>query len=150
MDFTQTNPAMQRLVECMPARSVQFFSDTGEWETSQVWFDGLNSIYGGFTLDPCATAESAKCDRFYTRSDDGLSQPWTGKVFMNPPYGRHIGKWVKKAWEESRKGALVVCVLPLRIDTRWWHNYARRGHVYFLEGAPFPSAIVTFGEFFDS
>jgi phage N-6-adenine-methyltransferase len=90
MDFTKTNSAMRRLVECTPARSVHFSSATGEWETPQVLFDQLDWIYGGFTLDPCATAESAKCPRFYTRSDDGLSQPWTGKVFMNPPYGRQI------------------------------------------------------------
>ena len=78
---------------------------------------------------------------------------------MNPPYGREIGKWVSKAWAESLKGALVVCrCLPARVDTRWWHEYAKKGHVWFLQGrlkfgaslnsAPFPSAIVTFGKFF--
>lgn len=96
--------------------------------------------------------------RFFTAAEDGLSQTWPGKVFMNPPYGREIGKWVRKAWEESQKGALVVCLLPARVDTRWWHDYARRGYVYFIRGrvkfgdarncAPFPSAIVAFGRFF--
>ena len=141
-----------------PKRSVHFSSATDEWATPQPLFDELDSIFGGFTLDPCATPGNAKCSRFYTRMDDGLSQPWTGRVFMNPPYGREIGKWVRKAWEESARGALVVCLLPARVDTRWWHEYARKGHVHFLQGrlrfgtsrnsAPFPSAIVTFGKFF--
>jgi site-specific DNA-methyltransferase (adenine-specific) len=139
-------------------RSVHFSSATPEWETPQALFDELDRIFGGFTLDPCATPENAKCARFFTRQDDGLHQAWTGKVFMNPPYGREIGHWVRKAWQESQKGTLVVCLLPARVDTRWWHEYAKKGHVYFLQGrlkfgaslnsAPFPSAIVTFGKFF--
>ena len=151
-------PAIPISAERSEPRSVHFSSATGEWETPQALFDELDRIFGGFTLDPCATAENAKCARFFTREDDGLSQPWTGKVFMNPPYGREIGKWVRKAWAESLKGALVVCLLPARVDTRWWHEYAKKGHVYFLQGrlkfgaslnsAPFPSAIVTFGKFF--
>ena len=139
-------------------QSVHFSSATCEWATPQTLFDELERIFGGFTLDPCATPENAKCARYFTREDDGLSQPWSGKVFMNPPYGREIGQWVKKAWTESLGGALVVCLLPARVDTRWWHDYAKQGHVYFLRGrlkfgaslnsAPFPSAIVTFGKFF--
>ena len=139
-------------------RSVHFSSSTCEWETPPALFAELDGIFGGFTLDPCATPQNAKCARYFTREDDGLSQPWSGKVFMNPPYGREIGKWVKKAWAESLGGALVVCLLPARVDTRWWHEYARKGHVYFVRGrlkfgaslnsAPFPSAIVTFGKFF--
>jgi phage N-6-adenine-methyltransferase len=138
--------------------NVHFSSATDEWATPQLLFDELDHIFGGFTLDPCATPENAKCTHFFTRADDGLAKPWTGKVFMNPPYGREIGKWMRKAWEESLKGTLVVCLLPARVDTRWWHEYARKGHVYFLQGrlkfgsarnsAPFPSAIVTFGKFF--
>jgi phage N-6-adenine-methyltransferase len=138
--------------------NVHFSSATVEWETPPDLFDELARIFGGFTLDPCATAENAKCDRYFTREQDGLTQAWTGKVFMNPPYGREIGKWVKKAWHESLHGALVVCLLPARVDTRWWHEYAAKGYVHFLQGrlkfrnarnsAPFPSAIVTFGKFF--
>lgn len=137
---------------------VHFASATDEWATPQELFDALAWVYGGFTLDPCATAGNAKCKRFFTREQDGLAQPWTGKVFMNPPYGRQIGRWVRKAFEESRDGAFVVCLLPARTDTRWWQDYVRRGHVHFLRGrlrfgdaknaAPFPSAIVTFGRFF--
>lgn len=137
---------------------VHFSSATPEWPTPQGLFDELSFVYGGFSLDPCATVQNAKCQKFFTQEDDGLRQPWTGKVFLNPPYGREIGRWVKKAWEESQKGALVVCLLPARVDTRWWHDYAKKGHVHFIRGrlkfgcarnsAPFPSAIVTFGKFF--
>jgi phage N-6-adenine-methyltransferase len=141
-----------------PAPSVHFSSVTDEWATPQELFDALAWVYGDFTLDPCATAENAKCKRFFTRKDDGLSQPWSGKVFMNPPYGREIGRWVRKAFEESLNGAFVVCLVPARTDTRWWQDYVKRGHVHFLRGrlrfgnakntAPFPSATVTFGRFF--
>jgi len=157
------NPAIRNLAIPLRAqipeqRSVHFSSATGEWETPPALFNELDRIFGGFTLDPCATPENAKCARYFTREDDGLSREWTGKVFMNPPYGREIGKWVRKAWAESLRGALVVCLLLARVDTRWWHEYAKKGHVYFLQGrlkfgaslnsAPFPSAIVTFGKFF--
>jgi phage N-6-adenine-methyltransferase len=137
---------------------VHFSSTTPEWETPQDLFDELDRIFGGFTLDPCATAENAKCSRYFTVADNGLSQRWRGKVFMNPPYGREIGRWVEKAWRESQDGALIVCLLPARVDTRWWHDYAGKGYVFFLRGrlkfsaashcAPFPSAIVIFGKYF--
>lgn len=140
------------------ATNVHFSSATCEWPTPQALFDELSVVFGGFTLDPCATPQNAKCPRFFTAEEDGLRQPWTGRVFMNPPYGRQIDKWVKKAWEESQKGALVVCLLPARVDTRWWHDYVRHGYVYFIRGrvkfgdacnsAPFPSAVVAFGKFF--
>jgi phage N-6-adenine-methyltransferase len=108
-----------------------------------------------FDLDPCASAENAKCERYFTRAEDGLKQEWTGRVFMNPPYGREIAKWVAKAWEAAQATAeLVVCLVPARVDTRWWHTYAARGEVEFLpgrlrfggatSGAPFPSAVVVF------
>jgi phage N-6-adenine-methyltransferase len=157
------NQAIRKLEIALPVQhaashSVHFSSASCEWETPASLFGELDRIFGGFTLDPCATAENAKCARYFTQADNGLSQLWSGKVFMNPPYGRAIGLWVKKAWCESLNGALVVCLLPARVDTRWWHEYARNGHVYFLRGrlkfgsssnsAPFPSAIVTFGKFF--
>ena len=91
---------------------VHFSSATCEWPTPQALYNELADIFGGFTLDPCATEENAKCVQFFTKEQDGLMQPWEGKVFMNPPYGRQIGLWVKKAWEESLNGALVVCLLP--------------------------------------
>ena len=76
---------------------------------------------------------------------------------MNPPYGREIGKWMKKAYQESKKGIIVVCLIPSRTDTKWWHEYAMKGEIRFIKGrlyftdqhgktgtAPFPSAIVIF------
>jgi phage N-6-adenine-methyltransferase len=119
-------------------------------------FDKLAADFGPFTLDVCATAEIAKCERFYTKADDGLRQPWTGRCWMNPPYGRAIGHWLRKALESAQEGSaeLVGCLVPARTDTRWWHGYAAKGEVEFLpgrvrfggakSGAPFPSAVVVF------
>lgn len=109
----------------------------------------------GFTLDPCSSHENHKCVRYFTAEDDGLEQEWTGRVFMNPPYGRTLGSWMRKAWEASQSTAeLVVCLVPARTDVKWWHEYAVRGEVRFVKGrlrfgdakasAPFPSAIVVF------
>lgn len=131
---------------------VHFSSKTSEWGTPQGFYDELDKEFG-FTLDPCATEANTKCARFYTKVDDGLSRSWEGeRVFMNPPYGREIGKWVKKASEE---GELAVCLLPARTDTRWFHDYILgkaeirflRGRLRFsgsLNSAPFPSMVVIF------
>ena len=128
-------------------------SNTCEWETPQLFFDALNAEYH-FDVDVCATANNAKCERYYTKEQDGLSQQWKGICWMNPPYGREIGKWMRKAYESSLHGATVVCLVPARTDTAWWHDYAMKGEIEFLRGrlkfggskanAPFPSAIVTF------
>lgn len=133
--------------------NIHFSSATDLWATPQDFFDRLNVKFG-FTLDVCATAENAKCARFYTSADDGLSQPWAGVCWMNPPYGREIGKWMRKAYESSLRGATVVCLVPARTDTNWWHDYAMRGEVEFVRGrlkfgdrkkdAPFPCAVVVF------
>lgn len=130
-----------------------FTSNTDQWETPQWLFDEYNSKYN-FALDVCALPENAKCRRYFTPETDGLKQEWGGYCWMNPPYGRRIAEWVKKAYEESRKGATVVCLLPSRTDTKWWHDYCMKGEIKFLRGrlkfgnsknsAPFPSAIVIF------
>src|SRR5690606_31884780 len=86
---------------------------------------------------------------------DGLSQDWgTETCWMNPPYGREIGKWMQKAYESSLQGATVVCLVPSRTCSAWWHNYAMKGEVRFVRGrikfvrapynAPFPCAVVIF------
>jgi phage N-6-adenine-methyltransferase len=134
--------------------SSQFSSDTVEWPTPQYLFDVLNAEFG-FTLDPCATPSNAKCKKFYTKEDNGLSQLWDNDiVFMNPPYGREIKTWMQKAYESSKNGATVVCLVPSRTDTKWWHFYAMRGEIRFFKRrlefvgsnnkAPFASAIVVF------
>lgn len=130
---------------------VHFSSKTDLWSTPQDFFDELNKEFG-FTLDVCATHDNAKCQTYYTIDQDGLAQEWEGVCWMNPPYGREIGKWMEKAYESSLNGATVVCLVPARTDTKWWHEYVMKGDIRFLRGrlkfgnsknsAPFPSAVV--------
>jgi len=133
-----------------------FSSKSVEMSTPLSFFNKLDEIFK-FTLDPCATKNNNKCDIFFTINDNGLKQSWEGHtVFMNPPYGRAIGEWIKKAYEESTKpNTTVVCLLPARTDTKWWHDYCMRAdEVHFVKGrlkfggcenaAPFPSAVVVF------
>jgi len=133
---------------------VFFSSRTDLWETPAEFFQSLNAEFG-FTRDVCALPSNAKCSRYYTPEADGLKQTWRGVCWMNPPYGREIGKWVKKAWESAEQGATVVCLLPARTDTRWWHTYVMQAQeIRFVSGrlkfggarnsAPFPSAVVVF------
>ncbi len=132
---------------------LMFSSATPEWETPQEFFDALNDVFR-FDLDVCATFDNAKTMRFYNREMDGLAFPWRGVCWLNPPYGREIGKWVQKAYESGKQGATVVCLLPARTDTRWWQDYCTKGEVHFVRGrlkfggsansAPFPSAVVVF------
>ena len=129
-----------------------YSSASEEYGTPQWLFDALNAEFG-FTLDPCCTHDNAKCAKHYTKTEDGLSQDWSDEVvFMNPPYGRVIGDWMKKAHESTKHGATVVCLVPARTDTRWWHDYAMKGSIRLIRkrlrfdngihSAPFPSAIV--------
>jgi phage N-6-adenine-methyltransferase len=136
-----------------------------DWETPPDFFAPLHAEFD-FTLDVCARADNAKCARFFSPDDDGLAQDWGGEVcWMNPPYGTAIGHWMRKAWEASQRGATVVCLVPSRTDTRWWHDYAMQGEIRFLRGrirflaggveathatrkggtpAPFPCALIVF------
>ena len=133
--------------------AVHFSSATDQWATPQGFYEDLHAEFG-FGLDVCATPDNAKCDRYFTREIDGLSQEWTGVCWMNPPYGRVIGDWMRKAWESAQRGATVVCLVPSRTDTRWWHDYAMRGEIRYVKGrlrfgdakanAPFPCAVVIF------
>lgn len=133
--------------------TVHFSSKTTEWSTPQALFDKLDAQFH-FTLDVCATAENAKCEAFFTLDEDGLKQEWTGVCWMNPPYGRGIGSWLRKAKESAAQGATVVCLVPASTSSAWWHDYAMKGQVHFVRGrikfggalvnAPFSSAIVVF------
>ncbi len=83
---------------------LMFSSASGEWSTPKDFFDKLDAEFH-FTLDPCATKLNAKCKRFFTKREDGLKKPWRGRVFVNPPYGRGVDVWVRKAWESAGGGA---------------------------------------------
>ena len=111
-------------------------SKRDDWETPQDLFDRLNKIHH-FTLDPCSTHENAKCAKHYTKADNGLEQSWKGEsVFCNPPYGRDIAKWVKKAAQESEH-AKIVMLIPARTDTKYFHEYIYKKpnvKVEFLKG----------------
>ena len=134
---------------------LMFSSKDQTWETPLELFNRLDKEFN-FTLDPCCTEETAKCKKYYTPRENGLIQDWTNEtVFMNPPYGREISDWLKKAYEESLKGTLVVCLIPSRTDTKYWHDYCMKAsEIRFIKGrlkfgnsknsAPFPSAIVVF------
>ena len=133
-----------------------FTSNTDLWSTPISFYNELNKQFK-FTLDPCCTEDNRKCDKYFTKEDDGLSQSWQGEtVFMNPPYGREIVKWVKKAYEESLKpDTKIVMLLPARTDTRWFHDYIyHKSKITFVKGrlkfgdgknpAPFPSMVVEY------
>lgn len=130
-------------------------SATDQWATPITVFKELDAEFH-FETDVCADESNHKCDRYFTKEMDGLKQEWTGTCWMNPPYGRTINKWVKKAYDSSKDGAIVVCLLPARTDTRWWRDYCMKaGEIRLISGrlkfgdaenaAPFPSAIVVFG-----
>jgi site-specific DNA-methyltransferase (adenine-specific) len=137
--------------------SGMYSSDSCEWATPQEFFDRLDAEFA-FDIDVCATPHNAKCPRYWTKAHDALTKDW-GRLtlWMNPPYGRQIGRWMQKAYEASLDGATVVCLVPARTDTAWWHDYAAKGDVRFIRGrlkfvrddgksdsAPFPSAVVIF------
>jgi phage N-6-adenine-methyltransferase len=161
-------------------QKVMFSSQKDDWETPQELFDELNAKYGPFDLDICASDHNKKCSAYFDKEMNGLTLEWVttstffhdhefsyggmasiethpAKCWMNPPYGREIGKWVKKAYEESQSGALVVCLLPSRTCTSWFHDYIYNKpgvEVHFIRGrirfvgakflAPFPSMVVVF------
>lgn len=133
--------------------NVHFSSASDDWATPQYLFDELNAIHH-FELDVCASDANAKCLNYFDKEIDGLKQDWRGSVWCNPPYGRQISKWIEKAYNSAGNGTKVVCLIPARTDTSWWHDYVIKGKVTFIRGrlkfgnaknpAPFPSAIVVF------
>lgn len=133
---------------------VLFSSKETVWSTPQDFFNKLNEEFD-FTIDVCALPENAKCKRYFTPEDDALKQKWTGTCFCNPPYGREIGQWVEKASKSADEGATVVMLLPVRTDTKWFHNYVYgKAEIRFVAGrlkfggsknnATFPSMVVIF------
>lgn len=137
-------------------KELMFSSKTDMWSTPEKFFNELNNEFN-FTLDPCATKENAKCEKYYTEKENGLIQDWSGEtVFCNPPYGRNIYKWVKKSYEESKKeNTIVVMLIPARTDTKYFHDFIyHNAEIRFIKGrlkfgdsknaAPFPSMVVIF------
>jgi site-specific DNA-methyltransferase (adenine-specific) len=146
---------------------LHFSSMSNEWETPDVFYNKLNDEFN-FTLDPCSSINNHKCEKYYTIEDNGLEKNWSNEiVFMNPPYGREIGAWIKKAYEEyTNNGVTVVCLIPARTDTIYWHQYIFNvaTEIRFLKGrlkfelngapivsgngksspAPFPSAVIVY------
>lgn len=132
-----------------------YSSRSEEWATPPDFFASLHSEFG-FTLDPCANDQNAKCQKFYTKADNGLSKDWGQNiVFCNPPYGRNIGDWAQKCYEASLAGATVVLLVHSRTDTRYFHNWIYgkaelrfvKGRLKFGDGkqsAPFPSLVAIF------
>ena len=121
-----------------------FSSASVHWATPREVYNRLDEEFH-FNDDPCPLYSV----------EDRLNTEWGTSVFMNPPYGREITKWVKKAYEESLSGKTIVCLLPSRTDTKWWHDYIMEAkEVRFLRGrlkfggaknsAPFPSCVVIF------
>lgn len=142
---------------------------SSEWETPDELFNNLNKEFN-FKLDPACKSYNQKTESGFPidKGFNGLDEDWYpyNTVFLNPPYGREIKLWIAKAYQESLKGATIVCLLPSRTDTSWWHEYCMRGEIRFIKGrlkfinrmlpsykkgkkfkispAPFPSAIVIF------
>ena len=114
----------------------RFKSNTVEWATPADVFDPLNREFG-FTMDVAATAENAKCAKYYTEADDGLKQPWEGVCWMNPPYGKDVPKWMARALDESKRGVTTVCLIPARTNTKWFHDLCLAvAEVRFVKGRP--------------
>ena len=131
---------------------MQTIGKTDNWATPQTLFDALDREFR-FTLDVCADPDNAKCDRFFTKEDDCLIQDWGEAVcWMNPPYGHAIKQFLQKAHEATKRGATVVCLVPAKTDTKWWHDVAMKHEIRLIRGrlkfgnakhpAPFGSAII--------
>ena len=136
-----------------------FTSKKDDWETPRKLFEELNKEFS-FDVDVAASDENAKLPKYFTKEDDALVHNWDGNVFCNPPYGRQIGKWLQKGYEEHlrEQDRVIVFLIPARTDTSYWHNFIfDKAEIRFLRGrlkfevggeskdaAPFPSALVIY------
>lgn len=139
--------------------SVHFKSNRQNWETPKELFKSLDKEFH-FTLDPASSTENHKCEKYYTKKENGLEQSWKGeRVFLNPPYSKELPKWIEKAYKEAKEGTLIVILMPSRTDTKYFHKYIyNKAEIRFIKGrikfeiggeqtknsAPFPSMIVVY------
>lgn len=125
-----------------------------DWATPRAFFAEMHKEFD-FTLDACADASNACLPNYIDETTNALNVPWPGRVWMNPPYGYSIHKWIRKALWESQFSEVVVCLIPSRTDTSWWHDYVlKASEIRFIRGrmrfsghainAPFPCALVVF------
>lgn len=136
-----------------------FTSASPEWYTPTEVIDRVVALFGTIDLDPCSNTEGEPripAAKHYREADNGLDQPWRGKVYMNPPYGREIGAWVDKLADEYEYGNITeaIALVPARTDTAWWAHLPA-SMVCFVTGrlsfsdhenaAPFPSAVCYLG-----
>lgn len=133
---------------------LMFSSNDNTWETPIQFFNRLNLEFH-FDLDVCCFPETAKCVKYFTPLDNGLKQDWTDHIcWMNPPYDQ-CAIWIEKAYNEAIKGAIVVALIPGRVDTKYFHEFCMKAsEIRFVKGrlkfgnsknsAPFPSIVVVF------
>jgi phage N-6-adenine-methyltransferase len=109
------------------------------------------------TIDVCASSENNKLPTYWTKEEDALSKEWIGNCWMNPPFSRNLGKWVKKAHNESKiNGGTKVCLIPVRSNTKWWADICMDAEIRFINGEVkfnneqrglwLPMCILIFGE----
>jgi len=117
----------------------KFISNKQDYETPDEIFKPLNDEFN-FTLDVCATYENTKCRDFIPPEVDGLKTSWSKLnnevCWMNPPFN-NIGKWIEKAFNESLRGATVICLVTSKTNTNWWHNFAMKAdEIRYIKGRP--------------
>ena len=141
------------------AKAGMFTSSSDDYWTPDEVVEAAVGMFTSINLDPCSNdgEPNIPADLHYRKEDDGLSQQWVGRVYVNPPYSR-IGDWVDKLVEELKAGEVsqALLLVPARTDTQWWKRLADllppvcliEGRLSFknAEGpAPFPSAVFYFG-----
>lgn len=148
-----------KLSEAADVLAVHYSSESAEWYTPPEIIARVVLVLGGIDLDPCSNSSgepNVSASQRFTVSDDGLSHPWEGRVYMNPPYGRVIDAWAEKLVSEYHAGRTTqaIALVPARVDTDWFRRF-RDFAICFIDGrlkfsghvnsAPFPSAVVYLG-----
>lgn len=137
----------------------RFASKNQEYATPENLFKILDDEFN-FTLDVCANEKNKKVFNYYSENDNALNKNWVGICWMNPPY-KDMKKWIIKAYNESViNNSVIVCLIPARTNTSWWHDYCMKGEIRFIKGRPKfegckhglpqPLAIVVFGKDFNN